>query len=291
MEVLSNFLVVIGTLALATAAFFTLRQNSKQVSILSRQISMQRSSLVPYLEINSYKAQDNRLILDIENLSNSIARGLGISTSFYLVYPRYSADPQGKDILSSSRLEQRIKDNITVWVKYHIFGPNEPKLLFDGKYAKSVEVISFPETGNSAAYFPPHNKTTVEFKPRFLISTREQLPSMKAFEFDEFKEFLLQNNIDYCAVDIKLVYQDLTERQIGNDSFCRFVINPRKHKTIQECHEEKASFDFLSLSLREIQLNLKWIDKSIYKRFKSHWNRSEEEMEMIEKLEDRLHQD
>ncbi|MBF8265160.1 MAG: hypothetical protein HW384_1024 [Dehalococcoidia bacterium] len=246
---------------------------------------MQRSALVPYLEIISYETKDNTLILDIENLSDSTARGMGISTSFYLVFPRYTADSKGIDVLSSSRLEHLVKDNVTVFVKYFLFGPNEPKLIWEGKQVRSVEVISFPETGTDAAYFPPHHKSKVEFKPRFMVETKETLASGKAFLFDEFKEFLLQNNIGYCAVDIKLVYQDLTETQIGYDSFCRFVINPMAHTTIEESCKDKASFDFLPLSIREIQLKNKWIDKSIYKRFKSPWNRSEEEIKLIEKFD------
>ena len=137
METVPNILAAIGTLVLAVAAFFTILQNKKQLNILSKQIRVQKSEIVPFLQVNSVDANGNSLTLNIENLSSSTARGVGISTRFYLVYPEYSADLRGKDVLSQSRLEQRIKENESIFVKYFWYGNRGPKLLWEGKNVKA----------------------------------------------------------------------------------------------------------------------------------------------------------
>jgi len=165
-------------------------------------MDLQRSSQIPYLKVNSVDIRNNPIYLEIENLTNSLALWLGISTAFYLVYPQYSADSKGEGMPSASRLEKLIKENQTIYVKYLGYGPNEPRLVWESKIVQTHKVVSFPKSGYAATYFPPHDSIKLEVEPLYFVRTKELLGSGKAFKYDEIREYLLQNNINHIAVDI-----------------------------------------------------------------------------------------
>jgi len=288
MEVIPNILLAIGTLALAIVAFYSLRQNQKQIQVLSRQVNVQKSLLVPYLQVKQLDIQGNRVSIETENVSDTTAHWFGLATEFYLVYPRYSADPKGDELLSPSHLEQLIEEGKTVWVEFLLLSSSKaPRFTYEGKLVLPEGVVTYPESGFTATVFAAHTSTKVEIEPLFCVHTEKKTLGSgfgKAFRFPEFREFLLQNEVGYVAVNLSLVYKDVTETPIGHESVAKFVVNAKEHKTIQESWQSKHSFHFLPLSIGEIQRDIKWLSLDSYRQLKSHWNLPEEAKEKLEKL-------
>src|SRR4030042_3988723 len=105
MEML-ELLVALGTISLAIAAFWALKNTAKQQKLLSMQLDIQQSERRPNLQVKDFKFDWNSLVVRIQNVSVAPAYWVGVATRFYLVYATFYESPDSSQKLSPSRAAQ-----------------------------------------------------------------------------------------------------------------------------------------------------------------------------------------
>src|SRR5438309_2684157 len=110
--------VAIGTLSLAYLAYKTLKENQKQLSLLSSQTAISRSQLDPYLVLKSLDFERNQVRIGLENLGKGHAAWLGLKGSFYVAEPRLYSGPGPSTPLTLSESRERQERGLTVWENF-----------------------------------------------------------------------------------------------------------------------------------------------------------------------------
>jgi len=273
----ANIAVAIGTFLLALAAFATMLQDRKQISILYRLYALLRP--IPNLRITSLNFKGNIARVNIENFSSVPGYEVGLASSFYLVYPKYYSSSEEKEELSTSLAQQMIAEGKTV---YRHFQPLlKEQLIYQDIRMVPQTYVSFMLTSLNEATLLPQKSETIEVEPEFYIGTNEVLSKGQILNFEKLKEVLLQNNHTFAAINMSLVYKDKLETPMGYEPYAKFVINFKRHKTLEEARREGISFDFVALSPGEIQRKSKGVTMDYYKNVKS--SQSPEVLEEIDK--------
>lgn len=273
----ANIALAIGTFFLAIAAFTAIWQSRKQISILYRLFASQR--IIPNLRIISLDFKGNIATVNIENFSDVPGYEVGLASSFYLVYPKYYSSSEEKEELSISLAQQMIAEGKTVY--WHFQPLLKEQLIYQDIRMVPQTYVSFMLTSLNEATLLPQKSETIEVEPEFYIGTENVLGRGKILNFEELKEVLLQNNHTFAAINMSLVYKDKLETSMGYEPYAKFVINFKKHKTLEEAWREGISFDFIALSLGEIQRKSKGVTMDYYEKAKS--SQSPEVLEKIDR--------
>jgi len=275
----ANIWVAIGTILLALAAFANIWLSRKQARIFTRQLILQRSQLIPNLRIKNIEFKENIAKVNIENFSGVPGYEVGLSSSFHLVNPEYYASPDRGEKLSSSRVQQMIAEKKQLYLDFQPIQKED--LVYQGKRIVPQEYVTFMITNLNEATLLPQQSAYVEVEPNFYIGTKDILPHGQIMNFEKMKEVLLQNNYTYAAIIIELVYKDKLETPMGFEPYAKFIINFKRHKTLEEAWREGVSFSFMALSQGEIQRKLKGVTMDHYKNAKS--SKSPEILEKMNK--------
>lgn len=270
--VIATLGMAIATFLLAIAAFLGLIFTRKQINVLSNQLRIQRSQLVPYITVSEVRVEGDEIVVELNNNSDAAAYWLGMLAEFYIVYPRYYGSQKTKDELSQSRVQQLTEEGETVYVKFLLLPYSKvSRLVYDGDKIVPKGVVNFPVDGLPGAILFPRHHATVRFCPLFAVSATEGSRS-KTFTFSELRDFLLQNDIRFTAVSFHIVYKDVIETPIGSEKVAAFAVVTSEHKNLQEAWEKHYSVDFIALSMGEIQTRLKYMLKDVYRNIWSSWN-------------------
>jgi hypothetical protein len=272
-ETISNFAVATGTLFLAIVAVWALFTTRRQLNFISAQFKIERSKLVPYIHISKVWFVEDFLYCQIGNVSDAKAYWLGVNARFYIVYPQYSDSASMENELSHSSVEKLVREGKQIYRKFYLAPHSEEhKLFYEGKEVKPEGIVNFATSGLTEAILPPHSsQIAVEFQPLFYVCTADGTHG-KALIFSEFRDFLIQNHIEYVAVSFSLIYKDVMETPSGGEHVDAFVIVTKEHKSLQEASERHYSVDFLPLSMSEILSKIKWLSEKHYRNMSSSWN-------------------
>ena len=246
-------LVAIGTLVLAYLAYGSLRENRKQLSLISSQTAIARSRLQPYLLVKEPKFDGNQLKLSIENLGLGYATWLAIQASFYLVEERSYADPVAVTPISRAQVRERQSRGLTAWGR---FQPIEKSLSYaNHRNVLPVSMVTFfvNKEANDSLLRPRESGVfSVEPFFGFEIDRGTENQSWQGLAFGDFREFLDGNVVRFVGLDFHVVCKDAVDKDVPSERICRFVMDLRKHQTLEDAFLEKRTFGFTPIGLKEL---------------------------------------
>lgn len=268
-------LLAVGTILLAIAALVSISIGRRQNQVILRQLSLQTGQQIPHLFIREVKFEDDTININIENATNVPAYWLGLSTNYYLVNERYSSDSEGKNEINRGESVKLHEEGKTVYMKYYpIIGSVVPKLKYEGKEAQINSAVSFFDPQGVSQYLPASTNIWVKAVPRFAISWKEKdvIQAYRGFAFNEFRSFLLKNNIFAVAVTMDLICKDSAEMQHNQGEVASFAILAGSDKTLAESGKRQQHFDFIAVPFFEMLSKDSWILTDTYLNTYSGWN-------------------
>lgn len=274
MQVLSSLLVgigSIGTLVLAVAALWGLKQTRNQQRIISRQLDIQQSQLRPNVQIKSFNFNGNMLNISIENVSTVAAYWVGVLTRFYLIYPQYFDSQESHEQLSRTRVEQMMSEKKQLFVKYQLFAPSkQPKLTHDSHIVSPAEAVVFAGNDLPGAIILSRETRSIKVEPMFYVSTGSMLGiAGNGFNFTDLKAFLLQHDITWIAFSFELIFKDVTEDIIRSEWITKFAFNMSVSSSLADAASHSNPVFFLPLSASEIQAKSRFLPGDSYRAMKT----------------------
>jgi hypothetical protein len=123
-------------------------------------------------------------------------------------------------------------------------------------------------------HFPPDSTINVETKPVFLISWKgdQELSSFKGFNYSEFRNFLLSNNIKSVAVVMLLLCKDSGERVHHQGTVASFAFRIDLEHSLLESSKNSQHFDFIPLGPTERLSEDSWTPYEQYTNTFSNWH-------------------
>jgi hypothetical protein len=275
---IAEIAVALGTLSLAYLAYKTLKENQKQLSLLSSQTTIFRSQLDPYLVVKSLKFEGNQVRINIENLGKGHATWLGIEGSFYLVEPRLYADRGIDNPITESQAKERQQRSLTVWGRYVASINTTPLSYGDRSNVTPTSIVSFlvnKDIGDALLRVGEAQEFVLEPFFGFVTDNKFELSGYQALRFSELREFLDRNGVRYVALDFHVVCKDIVDNDGPSERLCRFVMDLRKHQTLEEAYREDRDFGFTPVSVREMTRKEGFFSSSDYRGLKAMRNVSE----------------
>ncbi len=269
-----NFLVALGTIGLAVAAFVSMNQGRKQTQAILRQLNLTIGQQTPYLFIKSVSFEHDSVSLEIENATNVPAFWVGLVTRFFFVCERYYDSPSGDhEVGWGEAVKLRDQDKI-VYSKYYSPAPDRwPKLIHDDKAVVPDASVSFFDPQGVSVHFPPKSIVQVKSLLRFVVSwPGKDGPSSQAFEYGAFRDFLLKNNVDQVAISVSLICKNAEELPLGQGYVTSFILRTSSDKSLSDSSKNAQRFDFLPLSHAEYLSAKFWITYEQYCSTYSRWH-------------------
>jgi hypothetical protein len=267
-----NFLVGIGTIILALATILYVYQSRLQTQILTKQINLLTGQQIPRLFIKQIDFEANSLKLEIQNITNVPAFWMGLETNFYVIgqrlYPNQNSDTE----ISWGEAVKLRDEGKTIYEKY--FWSGQTKLKFQDKEVDTDTAISFFSPQGASVYLPPNSTIQVTSRPIFLVSWKENqgLKSYKGFEYSEFREFLLYNNIRAAAIVLTLTCKDSAEIEHSQGYAASFVLRTDLDHSLIDSSKNTRRFDFIPLSHDERLSGDSWTPNDSYNNTFSNWH-------------------
>jgi hypothetical protein len=270
-----GFLVGIGTIILATATIWSVYVNQKQNAVLFKQINLQLGQQIPYIFIDNVEFSKHTIKLFIRNVTSVSAFWLGLDTHFLIIGQKLYASKDSKNEIGWGEAIKIRDEGKTYYSKYYWYGPNSPKLMFENHQVEPSSVVSFFSPQGVSVILPPTDATIcIETTPKFVVSWKNEqgLISYKGFEYDDFRDFLLNNNIRAVAVVMDLVCKDAAEIVHNQGSVASFVVRTDLDKSLSDSSKNSQRFDFIPLSHKESLSEKSWTPYEHYKNTYSNWH-------------------
>ena len=221
-----SILVGVGTIILAIATILYVNQSRLQTQILAKQINLQTGQQIPHLFTKEVEFREDAIQIEVQNATNVAAYWVGLETRFYIIKQELSSDKDGNDKINWGEAIKLKEQGKTIYSKYFWLGPNVPVLRYQNSIVKPDAATSFFSPQGVSVYFPPNTTIKIQSKPMFLISleSNQGLNSYQGFDFNEFREFLLDNNIGEAAVVMSLLSKDAAEIVHHQGNIASFIV-------------------------------------------------------------------
>jgi len=241
-ESLASIISSIATFMVAVLTLYNVITLRKQIQLLEKQTLLQRSTVYPFLEIRQIKVRGNDVSLTLENVGKGIATQIGLriwAIPMRLAKNLWDFDVDIYDIRNSIR-KRMYPDQGVVFLK------------------------------DSNNHFRLHPRDKKEFSATvyfFFKDQKKESFSGRFYSFDDFVKLLEVNKVRFAAVDISLVYKDISENIIESEGIDSFVIDITQHKSLEDAMKrERIPFTQRALSLEEIPFGL---PGKMYEKMKS----------------------
>lgn len=265
---ITNVAVALGTLYLALIAKRSLQEGRRQLKILSSQTEIFRSQQDPFLKVNTFRFEGDKLLLDVENIGNGPATWVGVETWFEPTFPRTFADEDSTVPISAGEAASKVGKGEKVWSRFEM--DTKTRLHYkDWKKTKPTSVVTLllnKRIGD--AILAAEERGQFEIQPLFEIKNEVKMGSMKASKFDELREILIDNNIRFAALHFTTACKNSVLNNCYGESFCRFVVDLKRHSTLEEAYQSRYDFNFVTVGPREITKQLGWLDGELYRDMK-----------------------
>jgi hypothetical protein len=269
-----SFLVGIGTIVLAVATLLYVDQSRRQTQIILRQLNLQTGQQIPRLFIKRVDFEKDSVKIDIQNATNVPASWVGLETEFFIVGQRLYADQAGENEIGWGEAIRLRDQGKTIYGKYYSLHLDLPKLRFENREVHAAAAVSFFSPQGVSVHFPPNSTIQVETKPIFAVSCEgeEGFPSYRRFEYNEFRDFLLSNNVRAAAVVMQLRCKDSAEMVHNQGPVASFAVRTDLDRSLVDSSKNTQHFDFIPLSHVE-QLSAKsWTPYRDYANTFSNWH-------------------
>jgi len=269
-----NFLVGVGTIVLAIATLMLVIQNSRQVGVMLKQLNMQIGQQIPHLFIKQVDFQPDSVEIEVQNATDVPANSVGLETRFFVIGQHLYADQKGDNEISWGEAIRLHDRGETIYSKYYWTGPENPKLKFENREVNPSAVVSFFSPQGVSVYFPPRTTMRIATKPMFLISWKgdQGLPSYRWFEYSEFRDFLLSNDIRAVAVVMSLLCKDAAEVVHHQGTVASFSIRTDLDRSLVESSRNVQRFDFIAPAPTEWLSEDSRIPGEMYQNIRSNWH-------------------
>jgi len=269
-----NILVGVGTIVLAIATLLLVIQNRRQVDVMLKQVNMQIGQQIPHLFIKQVDFRPDSVEIEVQNAGDVPATSVGLETQFFVIGQHLYADQEGDTEISWGEAIRWRDQGKTVYSKYYWTGPENPKLKFENREVNSSAVVSFFSPQGVSVYFPPRTTMRITTKPMFGISRRtdQGLASCRWFEYSEFRDFLLSNDIRAVAVVMSLLCKDAAEAVHHQGTVASFAIRTDLDRSLVESSQNTQRFDFIALAPTEWLSEDSRITGEMYRNLRSNWH-------------------
>jgi len=269
-----SFLAGIGTIALAIATFLFVYQSRRQTQVLFRQLNLQTGQQIPRLFIRQVDFERNSIKINIQNAANIPASWVGLETRFFVVGQRLYADQTGDNEISWGEAVRLRDEGKTIYAKYYWLGPDLQKLRFENREVHADAAVSFFSPPGVSVYFPPNSTIQVETTPIFTISWKGEdgLPSYQGFDYNEFRNFLLSNNVRAAAIVMELLCKDTAEMVHSQGPIASFAVRTDLDRSLVDSSKNTQRFDFIPLSHAEMLSEKSWTPYDHYRNTYSSWH-------------------
>lgn len=267
-------MVGIGTIILAVATLLYVDQSRRQTQIILRQLNMQTGQQIPRLFIKRVDFEKDSVKIDIQNATDVPASWVGLETRFFIVRQRLYADQAGKNEIDWGEAIRLRDQGKTIYGKYYPLHPNSPKLRFENREVHADAAVSFFSPQGVSVHFPANSTIQVETRPIFAVSYEgeEGFPLHRGFEYNEFRDFLLSNNVRAVAVVMQLLCKDFAEMIHNQGPVASFAVRTDLDQSLLDSSKNTEHFDFIPLSHVE-QLSAKsWTPYADYANTFSNWH-------------------
>ena len=269
-----NFLVGIGTIILAIATFLYVNQSRIQTKILAKQVNLQTGQQIPRLLTSQLHFDTNSIKINIENATNVPAYWVGLETRFFIIEQKLYPDQQSDTEISWGEAVKLRDEGKIIYGKYFWSGNNKLKLKFQNRDVNPDAATSFFSPQGVSVYFPPHSTIQCETRPIFVISWKGEqgLLQYQGFDYKEFREFLLDNNIRAVAIVMTLLCKDAGEMMHSQGYVASFVVRTDLDRSLVESSVNSRRFDFIPLSHEERLSGDSWTPGENYQNTYSSWH-------------------
>jgi len=269
-----SFLVGIGTIVLAIATLLLVILNRRQVDVMLKQVNMQIGQQIPHLFIKQVDFQADSVEIEVQNATDVPATSVGLETRFFVIGQHLYADQKSDNEISWGEAIKLHERGETVYSKYYWTGPENPKLKFENREVNPSAVVSFFSPQGVSVYFPPRTTMRITTKPVFGISWKgdQGLSSYRWFEYSEFRDFLLSNDIRAVAVVMSLLCKDTAEVVHHQGAVASFAIRMDLDRSLVESSQNAQRFDFIALAPTEWLSEDSRIPGEMYQNLRSSWH-------------------
>ena len=269
-----NFLVAAGTVVLAIVTLLLVIQYRRQVDVMLKQLNMQIGQQIPHLFIKQVDFQPDSVEIEVQNATDAPATSVGLETRFFTIGQHLYADQEDHKEISWGEAIRLRNQGQTVYSKYYWTGPGNPKLKFENKEVDPSAVVSFFSPQGVSVYFPPRTTVRIATKPAFAISWKDDqgLLSYRWFQYSEFRDLLLSNDIRAVAVVMSLLCKDAAEVVHHQGTVASFAIRTDLDQSLVESSRNVQRFDFVALAPTEWLSEDSRISAEMYGNIRSNWH-------------------
>jgi hypothetical protein len=268
-EMLLQFAVAAGTLALAYFTFKSVKASDKQLKFIKKQTELFLSQKQPNLQIKNKSFNSNKLLLTLNNTGNGTAEDIAVSCSFHIVKPlRGSKNWLGKHHLNIPVISE-------IGTKKWVIDSDEglPLILNMKMKDKTILIPStlviFLENDEFSNSLPQGSTRTFQCEPRFYLKAKKsrfhETPDYdcKAIPFDELRTLLINNKIEEISVYLSLYSKDNLQNVKNHGTVANFVIDLSKDENLESASRrgQRGSYP---LDKEEMKQRIKWEDYDWY---------------------------
>jgi hypothetical protein len=289
---ISNLMVAGGTIALAYFTFKSIKSSEKQLKFLRKQTQILNSQQEPYLLVQDKEFKGNKIELYLSNHGGGTAYEVAVETEFYLVEVKLtnesekllSETPKDKwdklDKLSiqgtynPSLNKTLLLENNKEHIKNDIFTKLMSRILkipinYEIVYPSSATTFIFSAENEQSILKAGEKDIFFELEPYFFVTTNKLEKKVsgyigKSFLFDELKEFLLKNNIQYIGITFYIVSRDKIGKVHRHQQIDSCIVDLNENKTLEEAINSGRKVRFTPLGWLEIQKKFKWLPSFEY---------------------------
>jgi len=245
---LTTLIVLITAIGMLVVAIATLINGfilRSQLKLVEKQTILQRSGVYPFLEVESENFRKNKISLKLKNKGRGPAFNVGLCLGF---------TPLKK---AGGRFEfpeiYEIENS-----KKRVYPTRNVVFLKDLKKAPILHPNDKDSLEGEAIFYYRH------LKPKTFSFKTMGLPG-KGIYFDELKAILLKNNIQFVAIEVSVVYKDITESIIEFNPLHDVVADLKRHASLEDVIKENIPFSQRNVLLEELDS----IPLEIYEELKS----------------------
>ncbi len=250
LSLMVNMGVSLGTIMLALFTWKLAKTSNVQAELIRRQAEIHHASSNPFLEVKDIKFVKNRVSFKLKNAGNGDAYSIGVYSNF-----------------STSRL--KINDYLMKNDKLHasVEWGFEPKTLFDNFKGQKNRIcengwVAYPErSGYYNTVLKSSEMVKFDIIPKYFIHYREKKRyfdrkdgpyGRRIDKFEDLTKIMTDNGIDFVNLELTIVCKNSLGEITEYLPLSNFVIDVKKHKSLQDAFESGYHESFRLLGSREI---------------------------------------
>lgn len=279
MKILTNVVVGVGTLLLA---YFSYR-NIKFIKVQSKSIYNQSNYLrvqqAPFLRVENWEVNKNKISLKLTNIGNGIANEIGIMAIFHIADLRPEEPPVGKERRElnkkSNEAEEELKKERVqdgkIWVKPYlmriILYEKKERIEILGrrlpvrrnlKVVPSEYITYLKEAETSTSSLEPGSSDIFACDPLMSVRTIKNFGQVipereERFSFEEVLELCKKINVRYISIKMDLVYKDLAGNIQTPEEIINCIVIVNSHNNIEMAIDENIQTSFYELRQRDLE--------------------------------------